>query len=92
LVLQAGGGAIAVIANSRSFEYIGIHLMLTGLALQVFSLAVVLLLAADFAWKCKRRRQKWDERYEGIRMRRYFKGLIYGSLTSDSTVANFERS
>jgi hypothetical protein len=89
LVLQAGGGAIAVIANDVSFEYVGIHLMLAGLALQVFSLVVVLLLAADFAWRCARR-SSWNERYESIRSRRYFAGFISGLLIA--TIAILVRS
>jgi hypothetical protein len=52
--------------------------MLAGLALQVFSLAVVLFLAADFAFRVSRKRQGWDEQYEVIRQRRYFKGFMYG--------------
>jgi hypothetical protein len=86
LVLQAGGGAIAVIANDYSFELIGIHLMLAGLALQVFSLVVVLLIAADFAWRCARNRRSWDERYEVIRSRRWFRGFVYGLLVATATI------
>lgn len=82
LLLQAGGGAVAVIANDYSFELIGIHLMLAGLALQVFSLVIILLLAADFAWRCKKDRGKWDERYESIRGRRWFVGLVYAMLVA----------
>ena len=78
LVLQAGGGAIAVIANNFSFEYVGIHLMLAGLALQVLSLVVVLTLGADFAIACFKKPQSWPERYANIRNRSYFAGFIYG--------------
>jgi hypothetical protein len=80
LVLQAGGGAISVIANDYSLEYVGIHLMLAGLALQVFSLVVVLGLSADFAWCCWRKPMAWEEQYEDIRRRRYFKGFICGKF------------
>lgn len=71
-----------MIANDRSFEYVGIHLMLAGLALQVFSLAVVLGLAADFAWRCRRKGGSWDESYKVIRGRKYFKGFLYGEFAS----------
>ena len=77
LVLQAGGGSIAVIADNVSVEYIGIHLMLAGLGLQVLSLAVVLALGADFARVCYKKPQTWIERYADIRERRYFLGFIY---------------
>jgi hypothetical protein len=81
-VLQAGGGAIAVIADSYSFEYIGIHISMAGLALQVFSLVIVLCLAADFASRCWRNKKKLDEKYEVIRSSRYFHGFIYGVYCS----------
>ena len=84
-MLQAGGGAIAVIADSYSFEYIGIHISMAGLALQVFSLVVVLCLAADFASRCWRNKKKLDEKYEVIRSSRYFHGFIYGVYCSPSS-------
>jgi len=78
LVLQAGGGAIATIADNVSFEYVGIHLMLAGLALQVLSLVIVLTLGIDFAISCSKKPQSWSDKYTNIRERRYFKGFIYG--------------
>jgi len=78
LLLQTGGGAIAVIADNFSFEDIGIHLMLAGLALQVASLVVILILAGDFALRCWRRRWDWDEKFEIVRDRRYFNGFLFG--------------
>jgi hypothetical protein len=79
LLLQAGGGAIAVIADNITFEYVGIHMMLAGLALQVFSLCVVLALAADFARTCMKTPQDWDIRYAVIRDTRYFKFFNFGN-------------
>jgi hypothetical protein len=51
LVLQAVGGAIADTANTHSLVMTGIHLMVAGLAFQVFSLAVFALLCAHYAWR-----------------------------------------
>lgn len=77
-MLQAGGGAIAVIADNITFEEVGIHLMLAGLALQVLSLAIVLTLGADFARKCFKKPNRWPEKYGNIRGRSYFVHFIYG--------------
>jgi len=57
---------------------VGIHLMMAGLGLQVFSLVVVLVLAADFASRCWRNEEKWEEEYDDIRNARYFCEFIYG--------------
>jgi RTA1 like protein len=78
LLLQAGGGAIAVVADNLTFEYIGIHLTLAGLALQVFSLGVVLALAGDFARTCMKKTRDWIESYAVIRDSGYFKTFMIG--------------
>ena len=88
LLLQAGGGAIAVIADNFSFEYVGIHLMLAGLALQVLSLTIVLALGADFARVCWRKPQSWNERYAGIPNSTLFVGLICGESSSECRLFN----
>jgi len=81
LLLQTGGGSISVVANDYSTEYIGIHLMIAGLGLQVLSLVVVLCLWGDFAYRCWRRKGEWEEKFEDIRKSRYFKGFLYGLFT-----------
>ncbi len=60
--------------------------MLAGLSLQVASLAVVLFLGADFAFVCARKPLSWNERFENIRRRNYFRWFVYGtsSLLMDS--------
>jgi hypothetical protein len=47
---------------------------------------VVLFIAADFAWICKRKVEAWDERYEMIRGRKYFGGFVYGLLVATVTI------
>jgi hypothetical protein len=86
LLLQAGGGAISVIADSFMVEEIGIHLMIAGLALQVFSIFVILLIAADFAWTCARKRGIWIGR-EGT-SRAFFMGFLSLQLQSSSALAS----
>ncbi|CZR69887.1 related to RTA1 domain protein [Phialocephala subalpina] len=80
LLLQAGGGAITVIADNFSFEHVGINVVLAGLGLQVASLVIVLGLAADFSQRCWRKQDDLDEKFGVIRDRRYFKGFILALL------------
>ncbi|KUJ10118.1 RTA1-domain-containing protein [Mollisia scopiformis] len=86
LLLQTGGGAIAVIADTESFEYVGIHLMMAGLALQVASLVIVLALAADFALRYWKKCYEWDEKFETIREKKYFRGFVFGLLLATVTI------
>ncbi|KAH8821434.1 putative RTA1 domain protein [Xylogone sp. PMI_703] len=88
LCLQAGGGACSVIADSYSFEEFGIHLMLAGLCLQVFSLALVLLLGAAFAYNCRRKPYSWNQSDYclAVRRRRYFSGFIQALVVSTVTI------
>lgn len=90
LLLQAGGGAVAVIADNRTVEYIGIHLMMAGLGLQVLSLTVVLCLAADFALRAWRKRGVLDEKYHALRGSQYFRAFMWALLIA--TIAILIRS
>lgn len=57
LALQATGGAMS--ANSSGAKQVGVAISLAGLSFQVFSLAIFILLALDFAfrhWRSKARR------------------------------------
>ena len=62
LVLQAAGGAISSIApdNNASMKQAGINIMLAGLASQVASLAVFLVLCADFGLNVMKRKDRWN--------------------------------
>lgn len=51
LLLQAAGGAIASIADTRSLEQTGINIMIAGLAFQVVSLVLFVALCSEFAWR-----------------------------------------
>jgi len=63
--------------------------MLAGLGLQVFSLAVVLALAADFARTCLKRPHNWNASYAVIRDTRYFRTFIFGKYAYPSARSNF---
>jgi hypothetical protein len=54
LLLQAAGGAIAAVATTRSFGNEGRYIMIAGLAFQVLSLAVFMVLWADFVVALRR--------------------------------------
>lgn len=50
LVLQAAGGGLADTAGDPNLAKTGINIMIAGLAFQVASLTLFVLLVADFAW------------------------------------------
>jgi hypothetical protein len=82
LLLQAGGGAVVEIANDFSVEHIGIHLTIAGLALQVASLFVFLLLSMEFGVKCLRNKKRLSNSpaHERIRRAVLFKAFLGGEL------------
>ena len=54
LILQAAGGAIAAIANDKKTSNLGVNVMIAGLAFQVVSVALFILICLDFGWRLKR--------------------------------------
>ncbi|KAI1193689.1 RTA1 like protein-domain-containing protein [Nemania serpens] len=54
LILQGAGGGIAATADTKEMVDLGVHVMIAGLAFQVFSLVVFSGLCADFAWRLRR--------------------------------------
>lgn len=53
ILLQAAGGAISAIADSKSLLNVGVDIMIAGLAFQVITLLVFFLLAAEYFWKVR---------------------------------------
>ena len=79
LILQALGGAIASIANTKKSNDLGVHIMVAGLIFQVLSLALFMAFGMDFALHV--RRSSAAERnisFTELRSTRRFKGLLYG--------------
>jgi hypothetical protein len=84
LVLQGAGGAIADTASTRQGSMAGTHIMVAGLAFQVFTLLTFIALAAEFARNVRRDRKL--RRNPGItdyghwigREERYFKRFLIG--------------
>ncbi|KAK5114903.1 hypothetical protein LTR62_002062 [Meristemomyces frigidus] len=90
LILQAIGGAIADTANNHTDSRRGIDIMIAGLFLQAFSLALFLILIADFAWCCRRGVLNQEPEKVHTRRRMLFKAFMVSLLLA--TVAVLIRS
>ncbi|KAK4543649.1 hypothetical protein LTR36_005294 [Oleoguttula mirabilis] len=82
LVLQSAGGGIADTADANSTEQIGVDIMIAGLVLQALSLAVFLVVVADFAWCCSKGNLNMDPEKQRIRNRPIFKVFMIGLILS----------
>lgn len=83
LVLQAIGGAIAAGASSGSpGVQNGTHIMVAGLAFQVFSLLLFAILCLEFAWRLRTKRQTWNDKYISLVNSFRFKAFLSGKLQS----------
>lgn len=80
LVLQAAGGAVASVASAySSLQNTGVHIMVGGLAWQVFSLALFGLLSLDFWWRVIHSppgSEPMNQTFELLRSRRSFQPLF----------------
>lgn len=78
LVLQSIGGGITSTAGDKSTSDAGVHIMVAGLAFQVFSLVLFMILCLEFAWCVRRAPGAKEERFEGLRSSGGFKIFKYG--------------
>ena len=100
LVLQAAGGAVTSIApdDNRKLSQSGINIMLAGLATQVASLTIFLVLCADFGRKVTKAKGHFDEEHRdiwGSRRWRYFligKTIPYHNGDTGDTNPMFQHS
>jgi hypothetical protein len=76
LILQSIGGGITATAGDQSISNAGVHIMVAGLALQVFSLVVFMFLCLEFAWYARDARK--DERFVDLRRTGAFRVFKYG--------------
>ena len=97
LVLQAAGGGIASVASHQNKSpRLGDHIMVAGLAFQVFTLLVFMVLCGDFAVRTVRRMrmmgagQALDPTHAKLRGSKLFRAFL-GALTL-ATVCIFVRS
>jgi hypothetical protein len=82
LILQAAGGAITSIADADQYDLAqdGINIMIVGLASQVASLALFMVLCLDFAWKVIKNPQDLnpDTRMRELRQSLRWKAFLAG--------------
>jgi hypothetical protein len=97
LVLQAAGGGMASSATHTGKDpQPGNHIMLAGLAIQVFTLLVFIVLSLDFAYKTVTRiralgkENALDPRHERLRNSFRFKAFVYALIFA--TLCIFTRS
>jgi hypothetical protein len=76
LVLQSIGGGITSTAGDKSTSEAGIHIMVAGLAFQVFSLVLFMVLCLEFAWHVRQARK--DERFADLRCTGSFRVFKHG--------------
>jgi hypothetical protein len=83
LVLQAVGGALAATSfqDNPGLTNMGVHIMVSGLAFQVFSLALFVATCAEFMWKVKKNPLKVDPQFLELRSSFMFKGFLFGMLS-----------
>lgn len=86
LLLQAAGGAIASIADTRSLNDTGRWIMIAGLLLQVFGLAFFLLTGGFFAFSAFRERGNWNQKYITITRTFLFKSFLAGLFLATITI------
>lgn len=97
LLLQAAGGGIASAASHMNKNpAVGDHIMVAGLAFQVITLFVFILLSADFAFRTLRRYKQlgsadaFDQAHESLRKSKRFRGFLFA--LAFATLCIFTRS
>jgi hypothetical protein len=83
LVLQGAGGGLAATANTESSTNTGRYIMIAGLASQVLSLAIFMLLWLEFIFRLRKAPESLkDPRFANVRDGKKFKAFNYGELSS----------
>jgi hypothetical protein len=79
LLLQAAGGAIASMAETRTLETTGINIMIAGLAFQVASMALFMGFAGEVGWRIIKAGKNKSEEVTGSVL---FKRFLIGEFVS----------
>lgn len=80
LVLQAVGGALASEADTKSQQDTGVNIMIAGLAYQVFSLLLFLVLWGDFVLRIRKAGEdQKSPQYAALRRSKYFLYFQFGT-------------
>ncbi|TVY24036.1 Sphingoid long-chain base transporter [Lachnellula hyalina] len=88
LVLQCAGGGITATSGDQATSDAGVHIMVAGLALQVSSLVLFMILCLEYAWQV--RHSPKQDRFMDLRSTGSFRVFKYALAVS--TVAIFIRS
>ncbi|KAF2840786.1 putative RTA1 domain protein [Patellaria atrata CBS 101060] len=87
LVLQALGGAITATADDdRDKHDMGVNIMIAGLASQVVSLLIFMVLCADFAFKIKRNSRATNAALADVRGTLKWKGFLIALVIATFTI------
>jgi hypothetical protein len=79
LVLQSIGGGITSTSGDKATSDAGVHIMVAGLALQVFSLVLFMVLCLEFGWHVRHaRKEDLEDRLEDLRSTGAFRAFKYG--------------
>jgi hypothetical protein len=97
LLLQSGGGAIAVTADTKGFSDTGIYIMLGGLAFQAISLVVFMTLSTRFYLRRRKAVKTSSEsnelsdnpEFRGLREAFKFKAFQIGMFSTLSSLTSF---
>ncbi|KAK6344301.1 hypothetical protein TWF696_007941 [Orbilia brochopaga] len=76
LLMQSAGGAIASTADDDAGQTTGTNITIAGLSWQVFTMLLFMILCAEFAWRCYRRRDEFDVQQAALRRSRKFRYFL----------------
>lgn len=87
LVLQAAGGGVAsVTSQDGKSPTLGTNIMIVGLSFQVFTLALFMLLCAEYALRVVRRQGELDPTHAKLRASRKFRGFLIALALSTTCI------
>jgi hypothetical protein len=78
LVLQAAGGALASLANTKSQEQTGVNIMIAGLSTQVASTFAFIFICCQLAWSVRRNSLKVNPNSRSLRESPKFQFFLSG--------------
>ncbi|KAL2054846.1 hypothetical protein ABVK25_004668 [Lepraria finkii] len=85
LILQGVGGAISSTSRQRDQIQVGINVIIAGLATQVASLLIFIILGAEFAFRVRRRSDEMVKETGYLRGTRRWNAFLLGPLANDET-------
>ena len=87
LLLQAAGGALAASQDASHPSDTGVNIMIAGLAFQVVSLTLFIVLGLEFAFRARKARESdLDYKFIGLRRRTLFRLFPYALAIATTTV------